>query len=138
MLSQERRMEGYRILYAWKILEGISPNCGLESVISERRGREIKVPTLKGKGKIHSLREASFQVHGAKLFNSLPKTIRNLRKVTVDEFKSKLDLYLQSIPDEPSLNGYIPTSCDQFSGNPSNSIVDQARSEKIRGPERNL
>ena len=72
MLSQERRMERYRILYAWKILEGISPNCGLESDISERRGRELKVPVLKGIGKIHTLREASFQVHGPKLFNSLP------------------------------------------------------------------
>ena len=134
MLSQERRIERYRILYAWKILEGISPNCGLESVISEKRGREIKVPVLKGIGKIHTLREASFQVHGVKLFNSLPKTIMNMRKVPVEEFKSKLDLYLQSIPDEPYLNGYIPTSCDQFSGSPSNSIMDQARSETIRRP----
>ena len=121
-------------MYAWKILEGISPNCGLESVISEKRKREIKVPVLKGIGKIHTLREASFQVHGVKLFNSLPKTIMNLRKVPVEEFKSKPYLYLQSIPDEPYLNGYISTSCDQFSESPSNSIMDQARSETIRRP----
>ena len=73
--SQERRMERYRILYAWKILEGISPNCGLVCLNSERRGRDIKIPSIKGKGKISTLREASFQVHGAKLFNSLPKSI---------------------------------------------------------------
>ena len=30
MLSQERRMERYRILYIWKILEGRTPNCGVE------------------------------------------------------------------------------------------------------------
>ena len=41
----------------------------------------------------------------------------------MEEIKSELDQYLQSIPDEPHLNGYIPTSCDQF----SYSIVDQAR-----------
>ena len=62
------------------------------------------------------MREASFQVHGAKLFNSLPIYIRNLKKVSVEEFKSKLDYYLESIPDEPHLNGYVPTTCDQFSG----------------------
>ena len=41
MLSQERRMERYRALYVWKILEGISPNCGLEETSSVRRGRDV-------------------------------------------------------------------------------------------------
>ena len=31
MLSQERRMERYRALYVWKILEGLISNCGLET-----------------------------------------------------------------------------------------------------------
>jgi ribonuclease P/MRP protein subunit RPP40 len=132
--SQERRMERYRILYAWKILEGISPNCGLVCINSDRRGREIKIPAIKGKGKIQTLREASFQVHGAKLFNSLPKSIRNLKKISVEEFKSKLDHYLESIPDEPHLNGYVPTTCDQLSGSPSNSILDHARTDRSRRP----
>ena len=30
MLSQQRRMERYRIIYVWKVLEGLVPNCGLE------------------------------------------------------------------------------------------------------------
>ena len=29
MFSQERRLERYRIIYVWKILEGPVPNCGV-------------------------------------------------------------------------------------------------------------
>ena len=134
LYSQERRMERYRILYAWKILEGFSPNCGLEAQNSDRRGREIKVPAVKSKGKFQTLREKSFQVHGAKLFNSLPKSIRNLTKISVDEFKMKLDVLLQSIPDEPSLPGYIPSACNQHSGSPSNSLIDLKKPEKFTTP----
>ena len=43
MYSQERRMERYRAIYIWKILEGISPNCGIQEVYSERRGREVQI-----------------------------------------------------------------------------------------------
>jgi hypothetical protein len=30
----------------------------------------------------------------------------------VDEFKEKLDLFLQSIPDEPNVEGYVPSVCE--------------------------
>ena len=86
MNSQERRMERYRALYVWKILEGISPNCGLEVTFSERRGREVMIPPVRGKGKIQSLRESSFQVHGPRIF---PRVMRNLQKISIDDFKDK-------------------------------------------------
>ena len=112
MLSQERRMERYSAIYVWKILEGIVPNCCMEISHSERRGREVSVPDLKGSQRIQSLRENSFQVRGARIFNSLPKSLRNLQQSSVDEFKLKLDKYLENIPDEPSLPNYIPTACN--------------------------
>ena len=84
--SQVRRLERYRALYVWKILEGISPNCGLNNSWSERRGREVIIPPIRGSGKVQSLREASFQIHGARLFNSLPKHIRNTTRGSIDEF----------------------------------------------------
>ena len=62
MLSQERRAERYKALYIWKILEGLVPNCGLETTNSERRGREIKVPDLKGSSRVKPLRENGFHV----------------------------------------------------------------------------
>ena len=117
--SQERRMERYRAIYIWKILEGISPNCGIQVINSDRRGREIQIPQIKGNGKYQTLRAGSFQVHGAKIFNSLPKSIRNLTKISVEEFKLSLDKFLQTLPDEPKLPGYIPSGCNQVTASPS-------------------
>ena len=134
MNSQERRMERYRVIYVWKILEGFSPNCGLETTNSDRRGREVKVPPVKGSGKIQTLREFSFQVHGSRLFNSVPKSVRNLTRVSIEEFKEKLDNYLSTLPDEPKGPNYIPSSCSQVTGSPSNSILDHAQTESLRGP----
>ena len=131
MYSQERRMERYRAIYVWKILEGISPNCGIEESFSDRRGREVKVPFIRGKSPVQAIREKSFQVHGAKLFNAIPKSIRNLRKISIEDFKFKLDKFLEGIPDEPKLPGYVPRSCNQISAVPSNSIIDQSRTASL-------
>ena len=35
LISQERGMERYRCIYIWKIIEGLSPNCGIEVTTSE-------------------------------------------------------------------------------------------------------
>ena len=51
MLSQERRMERYRIIYTWKILEGKSPNCGILSKNNERLGRMCDIPQIKVKSR---------------------------------------------------------------------------------------
>ena len=127
-------MERYRAIYIWKILEGISPNCGINMITSDRRGREVQIPQMKGKGRFNTIREGSFQVHGAKIFNSLPKAIRNLSKISVEEFKLSLDKFLQTLPDEPKLPGYIPSGCSQVTASPSNSIIDLSKAEKIRRP----
>ena len=134
MYSQQRRMERYRVIYTWKILEGLVPNCGLEESTSIRRGREVKIPVVKGSGRIRTLREGSFQIHGGKLFNSLPKKLRDLTKISIDEFKASLDQYLSSLPDEPKVSGYTPSACSQVDASPSNSIIDQAKAEKFRRP----
>ena len=133
MLSQERRMERYRALYVWKILEGLTTNCGLETTTSDRRGREVIILPARGKQGIQTLRENSFQVNGARIFNSLPKKIRNLSKIPLDDFKSKLDSYLETLPDEPNLPDYTPSMCNQVTAKPSNSIIDYARTT-IRRP----
>ena len=132
--SQERRMERYRVIYIWKILEGISPNCGIQETHSDRRGREVQVPKVKGNGRFQTIREGTFQIHGAKLFNSLPKSVRNISRTSVDEFKVALDKFLQTIPDEPKLPGYIPSACNQVTASPSNSIIDLSRVGKFRRP----
>ena len=80
-----------------------------------------------------TLREQSFQVHGPQLFNSLPKQIRNLTKITIDEFKEKIDKFLEDVPDQPHVEGLIPVGCNMFTAAPSNSILDQARNKRRPG-----
>ena len=140
--------QAYQILYRHSIYRGtikgnpvqtksllwIADNIpGLDVTDSDRRGREIAVPHFKGTQRIQTLRERSFQVNGARIYNSLPKSIRNLRRLSVVDFKSKLDEYLQTLPDEPKLPNYTPVVCNQITASPSNSIIDHARA-KMRRP----
>ena len=124
MNSQQRRIEWYKIIYTWKVLENVVPNCGIESLSDEstRNGRSCQIRRLIGSQKLRTMRESSFQVAGPRLFNSLPKSIRNLTKISVDEFKGKLDQFLSEIPDQPKVSGLTP-SCLTPEARPTNSLV---------------
>ena len=125
MYSQERRMERYRIIYIWKILEKYAPNCGIELAIPNKRlGRKCKIPNINHNGRraIQTLRENSFQINGARLFNCLPKKIREIQK-DQDIFKFELDKFLESIPDEPRINSLIPTATCRITAKQSNSLI---------------
>ena len=122
-------MERYRIIYVWKILEKKAMNYGLESTEHERRGTLCKIPPLNlhSRTSIQTLREASFQVHGPKLFNQLPKQIRNIRNCSVDDFKTSLDQFLEKIPDEPKVSNLVPRASNQVTARASNSLLDQIK-----------
>ena len=125
MYSQERRMERYRIIYIWKILEGYVPNCGVTSENENKRlGRKVKIPSLSKNGRqaVQTLRESCFQINGARLFNCLPKKVREI-KVYQDEFKEALDEYLGTLPDQPRIGSLVPTATDRLSGRQSNSLL---------------
>ena len=74
------------------------------------------------------MKENSFQTSGPKLFNSLPKYVRNMKKFSEEEFKEQLDVYFQKLTDQPKIDGLIPWGQDQ-DGKPSNSIQFQVASE---------
>ena len=61
-------------------------------------------------------------VRGQKLFNSLPKHLREMTGCSKDAFKAALDLYLSTKPDEPQIQGY--TSMRRAG---SNSLLDMGR-----------
>ena len=63
-------------------------------------------------------REASLSVRGCQLFNIIPRGLRDLNHGTVEKFKSGLDAWLSTIPDEPS----IP---DRQRAALTNSLLDQ-------------
>ena len=136
MLSQERRLERYKMIYIWKILEKMVPNCGIETSENLRFGRLCKVPPIKKcSAKIETLRENSFQVKGPQLFNILPPKIRKMTRCSIEDFKTELDNFLSKIPDEPNVSGgqYTPRACNQTTGKPSNSVTDQVRTLNIGG-----
>ena len=124
MNSQQRRTERYKIIYIWKIFENMAPNCGVEiqNEANTRNGRTFKVRKLKGPTKVRTLRDSSFQCAAPRLFNVLPKQIRNLTNISICEFKEHLDQYLSRVPDEPKVSGMTP-SCLTPEARPTNSLV---------------
>ena len=125
--SFQRRQERYLCIYAWKMISGMA--CTNEAV-KERwgtKGRELVVPGLKGSQRTKSLRQASFTYRSAKVFNSLPRFVRDYGGggCTLTEFKSYLDSYLSRVPDQPrdSLGGFLPAAVDIHTGDKSNSLV---------------
>ena len=74
MYSQQRRSERYRIIYTWKIIEGLVPNCGIVSESSIRRGRHCQVPSTSGRQSVRSLREQSFRWLDQNYSTAFPNT----------------------------------------------------------------
>ena len=106
--SLERRRERYRIIYTWCILEGIVPNFnytqgkgGIYSYINQRLGRKCHLKSFNHGHK--TIWKDSLSEEGPRLFNSLPKYLRNICNCSKDTFKKELDHFLQSLPDEPLL-----------------------------------
>ena len=111
LYSLERRRERYRIIYVWKILEGMVPNLSGNGKIipktSLRFGRTCYIPRITSYSKkLQNLRSGSFCVKGPTLFNCMPPHIRNLRGVELSVFKKELDAFLRTIADEPLAQGY--------------------------------
>ena len=125
MNSLQRRFERYKIIYVWKILEGLVPKAGVTlAPEDERKGRLCQIPSLKPKER--KKRECSFQVTGPRLFNSLPKYLRGIKKCSVEEFKEKLDELMGRVPDEPKIGGLMPMNFHQ-----SNSLIHQLPKRRL-------
>ena len=122
LYSLQRRRERYLIIYLWKIFENFVPNPKPNQIYvkydNHRLGRMCFIPTLRN-GIYKELQMTSFSYNAAKLFNCLPKYIRDLTGCSKEKFKHTLDYYLKSIPDEPQIPGY--TDCRRTD---TNSVLD--------------
>ena len=120
MYSQERRRERYQILFIWKLSQGLVGGYNLNFLQSERRGTTVCVPPMAAgcPAAVRRAKEASLQVKGARLFNLLPKNLRDMKGVTLDTFKANLDRWLSAIPDQPTTAGRQRAAL-------SNSLLDQ-------------
>ena len=75
--SQERRRERYQICFLWKLSQGLISGYSVTWQLNDRRGR-FAVPTTIPKtapAKVRQARERTLAVHGARLFNLLPKKL---------------------------------------------------------------
>jgi len=122
LFSLQRRRERYRIIYLWKMMEKLVPSVGeVKAIHHIRIGRYCYIPGVKtsATARVKTLRYSSFSIQAPQLFNSLPSHIRNLTSCSVDKFKSQLDKYLHTIPDEPQITGYTA-----FRRAKTNSIIE--------------
>ena len=117
LYSLERRRQRYMAIQVWKILEGLSPNLnGTEGIkqqhgIPHRRGRECHIFNLaRTPSHLQTIRKQTIKCAGVKIFNELPKHIRNITDTSVNLFKSNLDKYLQSSNDTPHLRNAHATN----------------------------
>ena len=88
MYSLQRRRERYICIYIWKVVEGLVPNFGIEVTANNRTGRHCTVPLIRptARGRIKTIRFTSMGVNGPRIFNCLPKSIRNTSGCSVTSF----------------------------------------------------
>ena len=120
MYSQERRRERYQIIFIWKVSQLLVKGYSIPFKQNPRRGRLVDLPPVVGgcPAAVARAHEASLRVKGAKLFNLLPMELRGLDGVMVDTFKSGLDAWLGTVPDQPTIPGRKRAAA-------SNSLVNQ-------------
>ena len=120
LYSQERRRERYQIIFIWKALQGHVQGYSIQSWQSPRRGRLVQVSPYhqQSPAAVRRAREASLSVRGARLFNLIPRELRDTFTVSVEQFKAGLDPWLENIPDQPTIPGRVRAAA-------SNSLIDQ-------------
>lgn len=120
LYSQERRRERYQIIFIWKCLQGYVQGYQVSTWQNPRRGRLVAVPPLHNSAPsaVKKAREASLSVKGARLFNIIPRDLRDTNTGTVDQFKFKLDNWLATVPDQPTIQGRQRAAS-------TNSLLDQ-------------
>ena len=87
---------------------GLVDGYTIEFTNNPRRGRLCVIRNVNKNAHIQVKRasEASLAVRGARIFNLLPRSVRDTTLTTtksVIPFKSKLDQFLSTIPDQPTI-----------------------------------
>ena len=118
--SQERRREGYQICFLWKRNQGLITGYDVRWQWNDKRGR-LAIPNRIAHdvpSKVEKARDRSLGVHGAHLFNLLPRKLRNEDSGDFELFKNHLHIFLAMVPDQPTTTGMARAAL-------SNSLFDQ-------------
>lgn len=135
MYSVQRRHERYKIIYTYKIKEGLVPNIsdnyGLQFTQRGRHGCMCVMPSYPlYHNKAVTARNCSFALTASSLWNSLPKSLRDISGLSVDSFKRRLDKVLRMCPDEPRCSA-IGLFTDEH-GRTSNSIIHVGKNLQVK------
>ena len=108
----------------------IVPDLGFEIWCHPRKGNMIRHKKISGKiQSLRNMKEKSIYGHGPRLFNSLPKCIREWTG-SFNGFKFMVDNFLSLVPDRPSIKGYNNMNHDLY-GNMTNSITHWIRNLEL-------
>ena len=122
--SLQRRRERYIIIYIWKITQHMVPNIDgtmghkIKTRKHPRHGTQCVIQNPTNINPALSFQENVITVFGPRLYNSLPKYLRDIERVKTEKLKFELDKFLELMPDEPKMQNYVTASG-------SNSILDQ-------------
>ena len=131
--SIQRRHERFKIIYIYKIKENLVPNLpphpndpnqsfSLKFVSSHRNGIRCSLPDqVMHHNPAQIPRNSSFALTASNLWNCLPPCISSISNKSVNQFKSRLDLFLDLFPDEPRCSASGVFS-DPNTGRISNSL----------------
>ena len=128
LYSLERRRERYAIIYIYKVISGqITNNIDISTRTHTRLGRLCHVGRAHPRAatRVKSLKENAFATRGPLLFNALPRQLRDLN-TSPEQFKTQLDKFLWTIPDQPKLPHYTLRAA-------SNSIIHQLAQQRADG-----
>ena len=125
MSSIQRRMERYLAIYLWKIIDLQADNPANIETVWNHKGRFVILPKLPKNTLGKKLWENSFAVKAGRVFNSMPKFVRNHVGGDVNGFKTVLNSYLSVVPDNPRDvgSGHYPLPTDPIKHTPSNSLI---------------
>ena len=79
----------------------------LPQIQTEQKEKPYPLVNLSTPAIVRKAGEATLGVRGVKLFNVLPASLRNSDHGKIAMFKNHLDLYLDNIPDEPTVAGLV-------------------------------
>ena len=129
LMSMQRRVQRYRCIYIWKIINHMIPDIGIFKLAQTRNTRTgvtfVPLP-LDGFSLAFKTKQRNTLLHnGVLIYNSLPTSIWSIMD-DLNNFKYELDRYLALLPDQPAVPGAVPGARDLY-GDPSNCIIDWGR-----------
>ena len=130
--SLQRRSERYIIIYIWKITQHMVPNIDgtMGHKINTRKhpihGKQCVFQYPTNRNSAQSRQKNAITVFGPRLYNSLPKYLRDIESAKAENLKFELDKFQELIPDEPKIPNYVTAAG-------SNSILDQLTHLRAQG-----